>query len=95
MTVKPPKVKDNPCVSVILPNKRKCKQSDIRFYTAEEAMRLTNAAFDAYPCGTPHYPLGGAIVLVLNTGVRLGELIALEWERDIDMEHRVLTVGIT
>lgn len=92
VSVRPPKVKDNPCVCVSLPNKKNCKPTEIRFYTSEEAQQIAEAALKKYPCGTPHYPLGGAIVLVLNTGLRLGELVALEWDRDIDLENRVLTV---
>lgn len=92
LSVKPPKVKMNPCDGVKLPSKKLFKPSEIKFYTEAEAELITKAALDKYPCGTPHYPLGGAIVLVLNTGIRLGELLGLEWKRDIDLEKNILTV---
>ena len=95
LSVKPPKVKMNPCDGVVLPSKKMFKPSEIKFYTEEEAELITKAALDKYPCGTPHYPLGGAIVLVLNTGIRLAELLGLEWARDIDLENNILTVHHT
>lgn len=95
LAVKPPKVKMNPCDGVILPSKKMFKPSEIKFYTEAEAELITKAALDKYPCGTPHYPLGGAIVLVLNTGIRLGELLGLEWSRDIDLVNNILTVRHT
>lgn len=95
LSVNPPKVKLNPCAGVKLPSKKLFKPTQIKFYTEEEARAITKAALGKYPCGTPHYPLGGAIVLVLNTGIRLGELMALEWKRDIDIENRTLTVHHT
>ena len=92
LSVKPPKVKMNPCDGVKLPSKKLFKPSEIKFYTEAEAELITKAALEKYPCGTPRYPLGGAIVLVLNTGIRLGELLGLEWKRDIDLENNILTV---
>lgn len=92
LTSRPPKVKDNPCTGVKPPSKTQFEQPKIKFYTAEEAAQITKAAFNVYKCGTPHYPLGGAVVLALNTGLRLGELVALEWERDIDLENKLLYV---
>ena len=95
LSIKPPKVRENPCTGVKVPSKKLFKPTQIKFYTEEEARAITEAALKKYPCGTPHYPLGGAIVLVLNTGIRLGELMALEWNRDIDIENRTLTVHHT
>ena len=92
---KPPKVKDNPVTAVIVPSKKLFEQSEIKFYTQEEASLICKAAIDKYKCGTPHYPLGAAVVLAINTGLRLGELIALEWDRDIDLENKMLYVHHT
>lgn len=95
LSTKPPKVKDNPVTAVKIPSKKLFEQSEIKFYTKEEAAIISRAALAKYKCGTPHYPLGGAVVLAINTGLRLGELIALEWDRDVDLENKILYVHHT
>lgn len=92
LACKPPKVKYNPCDAVVVPSKKQFKPQEIKFYTAEEARLISDTALKRYPKGTPWYPLGGLVVLSLNTGIRIGELAALEWERDIDLENRILYV---
>ena len=92
---KPPKVKYNPCIGVELPSRKKFKAPQIKFYTQEEAKLISETALKTYPNGYPWYPLGGAVVLLLNTGLRIGELAALEWERDIDLEGKMLYVHST
>lgn len=88
----PPKVGANPCSAVILPNKENFPGKEIKFYTQEEAKRLCDTALATYSNGVPIYPLGAVVVLDINTGLRAGELLALEWERDIDFANRILTV---
>ena len=88
----PPKLKANPCLAVVLPSRKLFKPSEIKFYTREEAKLISETALTKYKCGTPWYPLGGLVVLSLNTGIRIGELASLEWERDIDMNNRILYV---
>lgn len=95
LSSRPPKVKENPVMAVTIPSKKLFDQPEIKFYTKEEAIKISQAALAKYKCGTPHYPLGGAVVLAMNTGLRLGELIALEWDKDIDLENRMLYVHHT
>lgn len=59
----------------------------IRFLSFEEAERLESAASESSDWAA-------AVVLALNTGMRLGELIALQWD-DIDLVSRMLTVQRT
>lgn len=92
---RPPKVKYNPAQGVILPSKKQFDPSEIKFYTAEEAKKISEMALMKYKKGAPYYPLGGLVVLLLNTGLRLGEVTALEWERDIDFDNKTLTVHHT
>ena len=95
LAVHPPKVKYNPATAVARPNKKVCPPSDIRFYSAEEARLISETALAKYKCGTPWYPLGELVVILLNTGIRLAEATALQWDRDIDLDNRLLYVHKT
>lgn len=88
----PPKVGVNPCAAVNLPNKKNFSTKDIRFYTQEEAKLLCDAALARFSNGVLIHPLGAAIILDINTGLRIGELIALEWDRDVDFDNKTITV---
>ena len=93
LNCRPPKVKYNPATGVVLPGKKTFDSSEIKYYNSDEAKLIAETALKKYKCGTPYYPLGGLVVLALNTGLRLGELTALEWERDIDLENKMLYVN--
>lgn len=95
LNCRPPMVKYNPANGVVLPSKNQFKPSDIKFYTAKEAATISETALKRYPNGTPWYPLGGLVVLAINTGLRIAELTALEWERDIDLTNKLLYVHNT
>ncbi len=95
MSVHPPKVKYNPANGVRLPNKKVFEPSEIHFYTEAEARKITETALMKYPKGAPWYPLGELVVILLNTGIRLAEATALQWERDIDLDNRLLYVHKT
>ena len=95
LAVHPPKVKYNPATAVARPNKNVFPPSDIRFYTEDEARKISETALMKYPNGTPWYPLGELVVILLNTGIRLAEATALQWDRDIDLENRLLYVHKT
>ena len=70
----------NPCLSVRLPRKDTLESKEIVALTADEAMRFTNEAKRVYSNGTPVYRLGYAFILILNTGIRVGEALALTWD---------------
>ena len=95
LAVHPPKVKYNPAAAVARPKKDVFPPSDIRFYTEEEARRISETALMRYKGGTPWYPLGELVVILLNTGIRLAEATALQWDRDIDLDNRLLYVHKT
>lgn len=88
----PPKVKKNPAANIKLPNKKLFAQKQIPFYTAEEALKLTSKALQICANGKQRYPLGAFVPLLINTGLRASEVIALKWKPDIDLENRTLTV---
>ncbi len=74
------KIIRNPLIGIKLP---KIVKQEIRILSLDEQAKLQSAAFDA-----PE-PQAYGIVFALNTGIRLGELLSLQW-KDIDfLRHTV------
>ena len=88
----PPKIKKNPAANIKLPNKKLFTQKQIPFYTEKEAKILITQATSRNGKGNRKYPLGAFVPLLINTGLRMSELLALKWEDDIDLENKTLTV---
>jgi integrase len=72
----------NPCARVRLP---KIAEKEIAVFTQEEQRRIERAAMAA----SDKRAVG--IVLCLYTGIRLGELCALQWEQ-VDFKNKTLCV---
>lgn len=85
-------VSSNPCLAVVVPGTSQFAPKKIHFFTQEEASTIVSACLSKYKNGKIRYALGPAFVLDLNTGLRIGELCALNWDTDIDMEHKLLHV---
>lgn len=84
----------NPALGVAVPAKKSFGSPEIRFYNDEEVEKLCNAAKSTYSNGKRVYRLGDAIIVALNTGLRLAELIALKWT-EVDFERRKIIVNST
>jgi len=56
----------------------------VRFLSDEEIRRFCKEAVRVYSNGKPVYRLGYAYILILNTGIRLGEALALRRISDFD-----------
>lgn len=75
----------NPCKGVIQPKKTENKRDSLKFLDDEEVQSfLEEAKKDKYKNGT-------AIALIIFTGLRGGELCALQW-KDIDFDKKILSV---
>lgn len=85
-------VSANPAIGVTIPSKKLFPAKKIHFYTKEEAKQLIDQAMISWPNGTRRYPLGAFVPLLINTGMRMGELLALRWDNDVDLENKVLTI---
>lgn len=79
-------IRKNPCINIKLPKQIKHSKSDIEFFTDEEAEIIVNAATHRYRTGRYMYKHGYAVVLLLNTGMRIGELLALKWQ-NVDFDN--------
>ena len=85
-------VANNPAVGVTIPSRKILPPKKIQFYTKAEAAILTKQAMSCWGNGKRRYPLGAFVPLMLNTGLRVSELLALKWNSDIDIENKTLTV---
>ena len=79
----------NPLRTVVLPKNN--KSTDICSYTKDQIRKIAAEATSCYKNGNYKYRYGWAIVLLLNTGIRVGELLYLKW-KDVDLEHRYIYV---
>lgn len=81
----------NPASGVTIPRKDSFGKTTLKYYTSEEATLISNAAREKWGNGNDIYRLGNAIVLDLNTGLRMGELLALKWA-DVNMEKKKMYI---
>ena len=81
----------NPCEGISLPELKRRDISDIRFFTEQERKRIVDEATRTFSNGVPVYRMGWAYVLLLYSGLRVGELCALTWN-DISFEEKTIRV---
>ena len=84
-------VTKNPCVGIVLPSPSERTKQVIPL-NMEEVERLKCELSKTAPNGTPLYCYGQAYLLILNTGLRMGEALSLRWD-DIDLENKTITVA--
>lgn len=86
------KSQNNPCEGVELPENIKKQAGDIKYFDAEDRRKIKDVANLKYANGKYVFRLGQMIVVLMYTGMRIGELIALKWE-DVDFENRTISVN--
>ena len=79
----------NPAAAVVMP--RKLDFKEVSCYTEEQIQAITEEATNTYKNGRYKYRYGYAIILLLNTGMRSGELTYLKW-KDVDLVKRYIYV---
>ena len=82
----------NPCTGVTLPKNLKHQDGDIKFYTEKQVESLLKQSTIKYNNGKNKYRLGYGIQLLLYTGLRIGEALALTWE-DVDIQNKTIKVN--
>ncbi len=88
-------IRFNPMLIVRLPKERycKCKRKETFSLTPEQikkfkaACLIKNKTNDSY-----RYRYGIILLLLLNTGIRIGEMLALEWN-DIDFDNKIIRIN--
>ena len=81
----------NPCKGVTLP-RDDSEGKDVVFFTKEQRELIVAEATRCWGTGTPVYRMGWAIPLLMYTGMRIGELLALTWE-DVDMDGKTISIN--
>ena len=81
----------NAAESVSIPSNTQRSNSDIHFFTEDETRLILQESVRCCKNGSRVYRMGEIFVFLLNTGLRIGEALALEW-RNIDFENQLLTV---
>lgn len=82
----------NPCEGVSIPTENKKEVSEILFFNKEQREKIEAEATKTYSNGTPVYRFGQAIVLIMYSGLRIGELLALCWS-DVDFENKAIHIN--
>ncbi len=82
----------NPCEGIALPENKERAASDIVFYDEEQRKKIIAEATRTYSNGQPVYRMGYAFVVLMFTGMRIGELLALTWD-DVDFEKNTILVN--
>lgn len=82
----------NPFVRISLPVNKKKDIADIHYYNDDEIKLIKEYSLQKYSNGCYVYKYGYAIILLLYTGLRVGELLALKWDC-VDFDKKTLTVS--
>lgn len=84
----------NPMSGVKLPSRDKVQtqEKEIDFFTEEDVEKIFVEAQRKFSTGSYYYKYGFAIVLLLYTGLRIGEGIGLTW-RDVDLEKNRIIIN--
>jgi len=85
----------NPATGVKLPTKikisKKARSKKIRFFSDEEVKAIYNECLIEYKHGKRGYRLSQALIILLYTGIRIGELLGLKWEH-VDFDNKTIEI---
>lgn len=84
-------IAENPMLVVNLLSEESFEKKEIRYFDEKECALIVEEAQRKYSTGRDVYVYGDAYILILNTGLRLGELIGLE-KSDWDRENKTIHV---
>lgn len=82
----------NPCEGITLPVNNQQDISNITFFNDKQRKLIIEEAKRKYKTGKPVYRLGYAIIILMYTGMRIGELLALTWD-DLDFTEKTIVIN--
>ena len=83
----------NPCLGIALPSSSE-NTKEVLSFSPDEVEILKRELSKTDECGKPLYHYAPAYLLILNTGLRMGEALSLQWD-DINLSARTLRVNKT
>ena len=81
----------NPCLGIVLPSQSE-RTKQVSALSAEDVELIKQELLKTAPNGEPLYCYGYAYLLILNTGMRMGEALSLRWD-DVDFENKSITIS--
>lgn len=86
-------ISKNPCEFVIKPTKNntEVEAKEIRFFDDDEISRFKTVALSKYKTGKYRYTNCYPLVILIYTGLRIGEMLALKWN-DVDFDKGFIRV---
>ena len=84
----------NPMDLVQGPSPSGFESKQVRALTTGEEKAILQELEATWTTGNPKYPYKDAFIIMLNTGLREGEMVALDWD-DIDFESKTIKVHKT
>ena len=81
----------NPSMGVIMPQQKNFETKEIRILTENELLWFKDEVYRKYLNGRYVYNCPDAYILILNTGLRIGEALGLKWE-DIDFDNKTMFI---
>lgn len=88
------KIAKNPMHNVTMPRRVLFETKAIKVLSEEDRNKLIGACYSTYSNGRRRYRFGSFYILLLYTGLRLGEGLALKWT-DINFEKKTILVART
>jgi integrase len=81
----------NPMNTVTMPSKTKFENKEIEIFTEEEVRKIVEVANAQYSNGVLKFRNGWGLVMMIFTGIRVGEALALKW-KDYNEHDKTLTI---
>lgn len=82
----------NPCTNVIIKRNDQLYTENIKTFSDDEISKIKDKINSKTKSGSYIHPYAKIYILILNTGMRIGEALALE-KCDFDFEKRVLNIS--
>ena len=81
----------NPASLVTMPSSTKFDKNEITIFTKEESDKIEEVIASKFSNGKYKYRTGYGFVLILYTGIRTAEALALQWG-DVDFEKKIIHI---
>lgn len=82
----------NPCTNVVIKNIKSYDREEVKIYSDEEIIKIKSEINRRTRNNQPIYPYGKLYILILNTGMRIGEALALD-KSDIDFDNKTISIS--